>query len=76
MAPDQELTGIGYINHHLTNLTYGQFPDGHWGLAHSAEEASSMGFNAIHLDSMIWSLGLGLIVMLVFQKSGAKCRSK
>ena len=27
-----------YIRHHLTNLTYGKFPDGHWGLAHSAEE--------------------------------------
>jgi len=34
-----ELTGAGYINHHLTNLTYGQFPDGHWGFAHGAEQA-------------------------------------
>ena len=62
-----ELTGAGYINHHLTNLTYGQFPDGHWGFAHTAQEASSMGFTAIHVDSMLWSLGLGLIMMLVFR---------
>jgi len=62
-----ELTGAGYINHHLTNLTYGKFPDGHWGLAHGAEEAASMGFMAIHLDSMIWSLGLGLIMFWIMR---------
>ena len=62
-----ELTGAGYINHHLTNLTYGQFPDGHWGLAHGAEEAASMGFMAIHVDSMLWSLGLGLIMFIVLR---------
>jgi len=62
-----ELTGAGYINHHLTNLTYGKFPDGHWGFAHGAEEAASMGFMAIHVDSMVWSLGLGLIMFLIFR---------
>ena len=62
-----ELTGAGYINHHLTNLTYGKFPDGHWGFAHGAEEAASMGFMAIHVDSMVWSLGLGLVMFLVFR---------
>jgi len=62
-----ELTGAGYINHHLTNLTYGQFPDGHWGFAHGAEEAASMGFMAIHVDSMVWSLGLGVIMFIIFR---------
>ena len=62
-----ELTGAGYINHHLTNLTYGQFPDGHWGLAHGAEEAASMGFMAIHVDSMVWSLGLVVLLMWAFR---------
>ena len=62
-----ELTGAGYINHHLTNLTYGKFPDGHWGFAHGAAEAKSMGFMAIHVDSMLWSLGLGLIMFLIFR---------
>ena len=57
------MTGAGYINHHLTNLTFGQFPDGHWGIAHGAEEAASMGFWAIHVDSMIWSLGLGIFAL-------------
>jgi len=56
-----ELTGAGYINHHLTN------PDGTWGFAHGAEEAASMGFMAIHVDSMIWSLGLGAIMFLILR---------
>ncbi len=62
-----ELTGAGYIKHHLTNLTYGQHPDGTWGFAHSAAEAKAMGFNAIHVDSMLWSIGLGLLFLLVFR---------
>ena len=66
-----ELTGAGYIKHHLTNLTFGQHPDGSWGFAHSAAEAKEMGFMAIHVDSMLWSIGLGLIFLLLF-KSFAK----
>jgi len=65
-AANGELTTAGYINHHLTNLTYGRFPDGTWGFAHGAEEAASMGFMAIHVDSMLWSLGLGFILFWVF----------
>jgi len=53
-----ELTGAGYINQH---------PNGDWGFAKTAQEASDMGFTAIHVDSMLWSLGLGLIMMLVFR---------
>lgn len=62
-----ELTGAGYINHHLTNLTFGQHPDGTWGFAHGAEEAANMGFMAIHVDSMLWSLGLGVVMFLIFR---------
>lgn len=67
-AGTQELTTSGYINHHLTNLTFGQFPDGSWGFAHGAEEAASMGFWAIHVDSMIWAVGLGLIALLFMRR--------
>ena len=35
-------TSSEYIQHHLTNLTYGRHPDGTWGLAHSAEEAQAI----------------------------------
>ena len=56
-----------YIQHHLTNLTYGLHPDGTWGIAHTAEEAAAMGFNAIHVDSMIWSIVTGLVFFIVFR---------
>ena len=56
-----------YIQHHLTNLTYGQHPDGSWGMAHSAQEAAAMGFNAIHVDSMVWSIVTGLVFFIVFR---------
>ena len=37
-----------YIKHHLTNLVYGQHPDGSWGIAKSAAEAAEMGFWKFH----------------------------
>ena len=58
-----------YIKHHLTNWTYGQFPDGHWGFAHTGEEAAKMGFNAIHVDTMFWSLSLGFLFIWLFRKA-------
>lgn len=64
-------TTAGYIKHHLQNLTYGQLPDGTWGIAHSAEEAKAMGFWALNLDTVIMSLLLGAVVMIVF-RSAAK----
>jgi F-type H+-transporting ATPase subunit a len=64
----QELTSGAYIKHHLTNLTYGQMPDGSWGFAHSVQEASAMGFWTINVDSMAWSIGLGLVFAILFRK--------
>ena len=58
-----------YIKHHLTNMTFGKLPDGSWGLAHSTEEASQMGFWAIHVDTMFWSLFLGGAFVLIFSKA-------
>jgi F-type H+-transporting ATPase subunit a len=81
MASGGELTAEGYIQHHLTNLTFGQFNDTHlrvqqgivdagsWGIAQSAEEASKMGFWAINVDSMFWSVLLGLIFLFVFGRA-------
>lgn len=73
-----EQTTVGYIQHHLTNLTYGKLPAGYqrldeygnvvevldqptWTLAHTSQEAADMGFMAVHLDSMGWAIGLGLL---------------
>lgn len=57
-----EQTASGYIQHHLQNLTFGHLPDGSWGFAHSAAEAKEMGFWAFHVDTLGWSVALGLIL--------------
>ena len=72
-----------YIVHHLTNLTYGKLPAGferedgtvvgeagQWGIAHGAAEAAAMGFTAIHVDSMAWSIGLGILFSWLFWRVG------
>ncbi len=64
-----------YIQHHLTNLTYGQLPDGTWGFAHSAVEAGQMGFWSINVDSMAWSIGLGLVFAFLFRKAAVLATS-
>ena len=69
MSAGETITPSEYIGHHLTNLVFGRFPDGHWGLAHSAEEAQSFGFWAIHLDTMFWSLVLGALFSFFFWKA-------
>ena len=68
----ESLTASDYIKHHLTNLTFGQHPDGHWGFAHSAEEASAMGFWAIHVDTMFWSIALGALFLLLLRRVARK----
>ncbi|MGA0170032.1 MAG: F0F1 ATP synthase subunit A [Pseudomonadales bacterium] len=66
MAGEGPLTSEAYIEHHLTNLTYGERPDGTWGIAHTQEEIAEMGFWAINLDTMIWSIGLGFVFLALF----------
>lgn len=71
----EQLTSSQYISHHLTNLTYGQFPDGHWGFAGNAAEAKSFGFWAINVDSMGWSLFLALVFFFLFRSVAKKATS-
>ena len=79
-ATGQEQTVSDYIVHHLTNLTYGKLPEGferydgetvaaggQWTFAHGADEIAAMGFNAIHVDSLGWSIGLGIIFCALFR---------
>ena len=65
----ETITSSEYIQHHLTNWTYGKHPDGHWGFAHSIEEVAEMGFWAIHVDSMLWSIFLCCIFLFIFRKA-------
>ena len=79
-AAGQEQTVSDYIVHHLTNLTYGKLPEGlsammvklrrrggEWTFAHGADEIAAMGFNALHVDSLAWSIGLGVIFCALFR---------
>jgi len=61
-------TSTEYIKHHLQNLTYGQHADGTWGIAHTAQEAKDMGFMAINLDTMGFSILLGVFFLFFFRK--------
>ena len=73
-----------YIKHHLQNLTYGELPAGyvrHDGtvlteatktFAHGAEEAAAMGFWAINVDSMLFSIGLGVLFLFFFRLAAKK----
>jgi F-type H+-transporting ATPase subunit a len=65
----ETLTSAEYIRHHLQNLTFGQHPDGSWGIAHGMEEAKEMGFWAIHVDTLGFSIGLGLLFLYFFRKA-------
>ena len=80
MAGDT-LTSSEYIQHHLQNLTYGKLPAGYvrgdgeelaessWVIAHSAQEASDMGFMALHLDTLGWSIVLGGLFCWAFARA-------
>ena len=80
----EALTLGGYISHHLTNMTYGKLPAGSycdgehvveetsWMLARCSEEAGAMGFNAVHLDSMGWSIALGVVFCWLFRRIAMK----
>lgn len=71
----EAITSSEYIKHHLTNLTYGKLPDGSWGFAHSGDEAAQMGFWAINVDTMGWSLVLGIVFFLLFRSVAKKATS-
>ena len=72
----ETLTTSEYIQHHLTNLTYGLNPEtGEWEFAASTSEAAAMGFWSINVDSMAWSIGLGAIFLFLFIKAGRSATS-
>ncbi len=68
MASGGEMTSSSYISHHLTNWTLGVHPENGLSFAHSTQEAAEMGFWAIHVDTMLWSVGLGLLFIWFFRK--------
>ncbi|GHD41992.1 F-type H+-transporting ATPase subunit a [Marinobacter persicus] len=81
MAAD---TPVEYIQHHLTNLTYGKLPEGYeradgtvlqeatWTMAHTGQEASDMGFMAFHVDTLGWSIFMGILFLGLFRMVAKK----
>jgi len=74
MAGDT-LTSSEYIKHHLTNLTFGRHPDGTWGLAHNADEAKEMGFWAFNIDTLGFSVVLGIFFLFLFHRAAKAATS-
>ncbi|GAB2729224.1 F0F1 ATP synthase subunit A [Halomonas garicola] len=70
MAAGNEVAPTEYIQHHLQNLTFGLHPENGWSIAQTAEQASDMGFWAIHLDTMGWSIAMGFLFIWLFRKVG------
>lgn len=68
-------TASGYIQHHLQNLTFGRLPGGDWGFAHTAAQAKEMGFWAFHVDTLGWSVAVGLIFIVLFRLAARKATS-
>ena len=76
MAAD---TPVEYIKHHLTNLTYGKLPEGYeradgsvvqeasWTFARTGQEAADMGFMALHVDTLGWSIAMGILFLGLFR---------
>jgi F-type H+-transporting ATPase subunit a len=57
-----------YIRHHLTHLAFGPTHDGGWGFAHNAAEATEMGFWAVHVDTIFFSLLTGGLFAFFFYR--------
>jgi F-type H+-transporting ATPase subunit a len=79
MSAEAQTAG-DYIKHHLQNLTFGRFAEGHehaghWGFAHNAAEAREMGFMAINVDTMFWSIILGVLFLYFFNKAAKSATS-
>jgi len=67
MSTAETLTAQGYIQHHLTNLTLGVHPEHGLSFAHNAQGAAEMGFWAINVDTMFFSILLGWLFVRFFR---------
>ncbi len=87
MASGTELTSNSYLQHHLQNLVFGKLPEGYeragghtldhssWTFAHSPQEAMDMGFWSLNVDTMGWSIFLGIVFCFLFHRVAKKSQS-
>jgi len=74
-AAEHTQTQGEYIQHHLQFLTFGKDAEGHWGFAHGEEAVAEMGYWSFHVDMLGWSIGLGLIFILLFRSAAKNATS-
>jgi F-type H+-transporting ATPase subunit a len=67
-ATGEELTSSGYIQHHLKNLTVCHTEQGWQWSSASNNYVCTGNFNAIHVDSMGWSIFLGVFFLWFFRR--------
>jgi len=86
MSSATELTSNSYLQHHLQNLVLGKLPEGYeradgpleqasWTFAHSPQEALDMGFWSLNVDTMGWSIFLGVLFCFFFHRVAKKSNS-
>jgi F-type H+-transporting ATPase subunit a len=86
MSSGTELTSNSYLQHHLQNLVLGKLPEGYeraegpleqasWTFAHSPQEALDMGFWSLNVDSLGWSIFLGVLFCFFFHRVAKKSNS-
>lgn len=63
----EALTAQHYIQHHLTNLTFGWHPEHGLSFARDGAEAAAMGFWAVHVDTLLFAWLLGGLFLAVFK---------
>ena len=81
MADD---SAVEFIQHHLSNLTYGRLESGYeradgsvvesttWTLAQSSSEAADMGFMAFHVDTLFFSVVCGFLFIGLFRLAAVR----
>ncbi len=72
------VTSSEYISHHLTNLTFGYHEQTDmWRFVDTSNGImpEDFGFWAIHVDTMLWSIGLGLFFIWLFKKVASAATS-
>lgn len=68
-------TPAEYIQHHLQNLVFGAHPEKGWIIAQTPDDVKAMGFMSIHVDTMGWSLFMGLVFLVVFRMAASSATS-
>ena len=83
-AHETVLTPNTYMQHHLQNLVLGKLPAGYeradgevlehetWTLAHSPAESKAMGFWSYNIDTLGWSIFLGMLFCFFFHRVARK----